>query len=93
MAVHLCLNRTKIPKDLKQEAQNISCAIEPIIGEEDKDEIVSNLNAASIFEQVTAEKIAEEQQKDPTLKLVYLLVTAGEKQKTLVITKIKSKAV
>ena len=49
-AVDLCLNSTKIPKDLKQEAQNISCAIEPIMGEEDKDEIVSNLNAVSIFE-------------------------------------------
>ena len=30
--------------------QNISCAIEPIMEEENKDEIVSNLNAVSIFE-------------------------------------------
>ena len=37
--------------------------------------------------------MAEEQQKDPTLKLVYQLVTAGEKPKTLAIAKIKSKAV
>ena len=35
----------------------------------------------SIFEQVTPEKMAEEQQKDPTLELVYQLVTAGEKPK------------
>ena len=37
--------------------------------------------------------MAEEQQKDPTLKLVYLLVTACEQPKTLAIAKIKSKAV
>ena len=37
--------------------------------------------------------MAEEQQKDPTLELVYQLVTAGEKPKTLAIAKIKSKAV
>ena len=86
-AVDLSLNSTKIPEELKQEAQNISCATEPIIGEEDKEEIVNNLNAISIFEQVTPGKMAEEQQKDPTLKLVYQLVTAGEKPKTLAIAK------
>ena len=50
-AVDLCLNSTKIPKDLKEGAQNISCAIQSIIEEEDKDkdEIVSNLNAVSIL--------------------------------------------
>ena len=80
-AVDLCLNSTKIPEDLKQKAQNISCAIEPIIEEKDEDEIVSNLNAVSIFEQVTPEKMAEEQQKDPTPELVYQLVTAGKSQK------------
>ena len=37
--------------------------------------------------------MAEEQQKDPTLELVYQLVTAGEKPKTSAIAKIKSKAV
>ena len=57
--------------------------MEPIIGEEDKDEIVSNLNVVSILEHVTPEKMAEEKQKDPTLKLVYQLVKAGEKPKTL----------
>ena len=61
--------------------------------EGDKNEIVSNLNAVSIFEGVTPEKMAEEQQKDPTLELVYQLVTAGEKPKTSAIAKIKSKAV
>ena len=91
-AVDLCLNSIKIPKDLKQEAQNISCTI---MEEEDESEnkIVSSLNAVSIFEHVTPEQMAEEQQKDPTLKLVYQLVTAGKKPKTLAIAKIKSKAV
>ena len=37
--------------------------------------------------------MSEEQQKDPTLKLVYQLVTAGEKPKTSAIAKIKPKAV
>ena len=55
--------------------------------------IVSSLNAVSTFEHVTLEQMAEEQQKDPTLQLVYQLVTAGEKPKTLAIAKIKSKAV
>ena len=57
--------------DLKQEAQNISCAVQPIVEEEDKDEIVSTLNAVSIFEQVTPKKTAHKQQKDPILELVY----------------------
>ena len=37
--------------------------------------------------------MAEEQQKVSTLKLVYQLVTAGEKPKTSAIAKINSKAV
>ena len=63
--------------------------------EEDMNEnkIVSSLNAVSTFKHVTPKQMAEEQQKDPTLELVYQLVTAGEKPKTLAIVKIKSKAV
>ena len=59
--------------------------------EEDKNEneIVSDLNAVPTFEHVTPEQIAEEQQNDPTLELVYQLVTAGEKPKTSAIAKIK----
>ena len=91
-AVDLCLNSTKIPKDLKQEVQNISCAI--MEGEDmNENKIVSSLNAVSTFEHVTQKQMAEEQQKDPTLELVYQLVTAGEKPKTSAIAKIKSKAV
>ena len=55
--------------------------------------IVSSLNAVSTFKHVTPEQMAKEQQEDSTLKLVYQLVTAGEKPKTLAIAKIKSKAV
>ena len=57
-----------------------------------EDKIVSSLNAVSTFEHVTSKQMAEEEQKDPTPKLVYQLVTAGEKPKTLAIAKIKSKA-
>ena len=90
-AVDLCLNSAKIPKDLKQQVQDISCAI---MEEEDmnENEIVSSINAVSTFEHVTPKQMAEEQQKDPTLELVYQLVTAGEKPKTSAIAKIKSKA-
>ena len=89
-AVDLCLNSTKIHEDLKQKVQNISCAI---MEEEDMNEnkIVSGLNAVSTFKHVTPKQIAEEQQKDPILKLVYHLVTAGEKPKTSAVAKIKSK--
>ena len=83
----------KIPEDLKRGLQNISCAVQSIIEEEDKDEIVSTLNAVSIFEGVTPDKMAEKQQKYPILELVYQEATAGEKPKTLAIAKIKSKAV
>ena len=55
--------------------------------------IVSGVNAVSTFEHVTPKQMAEEQQKDLALKLVYQLVTAGEKLKTWAIAKIKSKAV
>ena len=92
-AIDQCLNRSKIPKDLKQKAQYISCTVQSIVEEEDKEEIVSTVNAVSIFRKVTPEEMKEEQQKDPILKLVYKQVTAGEKLKTSAITKVKSKAV
>ena len=91
-AVDLCLNSIKIPEDLKQRVQDISCAI---MEKEDmnEDKIVSSLNAVSTLKHVTPKQMSEEQQKDPTLELVYQLVTAGEKPKTSAIAKIKSKAV
>ena len=58
-----------------------------------ENKIVSSLNAVSTFEHVTPKQMAGEQQKDPTLEWVYQLVTAGEKPKTSVIAKIKSKTV
>ena len=61
--------------------------------DENENKIVGSLNAVSTFEHVTPEQMAKEQQKDPTLKLVYQLVIAGKKLKTSAIAKIKSKAV
>ena len=58
-----------------------------------ENKIVSSLNAVSTFEHITQKQMAKEQQKDPTLELVYQLVTASEKPKTLAIAKIKSNAV
>ena len=91
-ALDQCLNSSKIPEDLKQEAQDISCAVQSMVEEEDKqeiEEIVSIEDAVSIFGKVTPDKMKEEQQKDPILELV----TTGEKSKTLAIAKVKSKAV
>ena len=98
-ALDQCLNVSKIPEVLKQEAQDISCAVQSIVEEEDKQykeklkEIISKVNAVSVFGKVSLEEMKEEQQKDLILVLVYKQVTAGKKPKTLAIAKIKSKAV
>ena len=98
-ALDQCLNGSKIPEVLKQQAQDISCAVQPIVEEEDKlyeeelKEIVSEANAVSVFGKVSPEEMKEEQQKDPIFGLVYKYVTAGEKPKTSAIAKMKSKAV
>ena len=95
-ALDQCLNGSKIPEVLKQEAQEISCAVQSIVEEEYKqeiNEIVSEVDAVSIFGKVSPEEMKEEQQKDPILKLIYKQVTAGKKPKTSAITKVKSKAV
>ena len=98
-ALDQCLNGSKIPEVLKQQSQDISCAVQSIVEEEDKQneeelkEIVSKVNAVSVFGKVSPDKMKEEQQKDPILRLVYKYVTAGKKPKTLAIAKIKSKAV
>ena len=77
----------KSPKTLSREYKTL---VVPIMEEEDmsENEIVSNINAVSTFEHVTPKQMSEEQQKDPTLELVYKLVTAGEKPKTLAIAKL-----
>ena len=98
-ALDQCLNGSKIPEVLKQEAQDISCVVQTIVEEEDKlyeeelKKVVSEVNAVSVFGNVSPEDMKEEQQKDPILGLVYKYVTAGEKPKTSAITKLKSKAV
>ena len=98
-ALDQCLNGSKIPEVLKQKAQDISCVVQSIVEEEyeqyeeELKEIVSKVNAVSVFRKVSLEEMKEEQQKDPILGLVYKQVTAGEKPKTSAITKIKSKAV
>ena len=98
-ALHQCLNGSKIPEVLKQEAQDISCAVQSIVEEEDKQneeelkQIVSEVNAVSVLGKISLEEMKEEQQKDLILGLVYKYVTAGKKPKTSAIAKIKSKAV
>ena len=89
-AIDQCLNSFKIPEDLKQKAQAISCVVQSIVEEESKEEVVSTLNAVSIFGNVTCKEMKEEQQKDLILKLVYEKVTAGEKLKVSAIAKVKS---
>ena len=66
-ALDQCFNGSKIPEVLKQEAQEISCMVQSIVEEEDKqeiDKIVSKIDAVSISGKVTPEEMKEEQQKD-----------------------------
>ena len=51
------------------------------------------LHSVSVLNQVPHEDMADEQKKDPILRLVCLYVTAREKLKTSAIVRIKSKAV
>ena len=60
---------------------------------ENENKIVSSLNAVSTFEHVTPEQMAKEQQEDPTLEMVYQLVIAGDKPKTLAIMLCKAIAI
>ena len=54
-ALDQCLNGSKIPEVLKQEAQDISCVVQSIVEEEyeqyeeELKEIVNEVNAVSIF--------------------------------------------
>ena len=62
-ALDQCLNGSKIPEDLKQEAQDISCPVESLVEKEDKQEIeekVSVVDAVSMFGKVTPEEMKEE---------------------------------
>ena len=61
--VNLYLDTTKIPDDMKKEALSISCMVQPIVEEEDAEEIEGMLNAVSVLNQVTPEDMAEEQKK------------------------------
>ena len=54
------LSTSKVPDDLKAEAQAISCAIEPVMEEEDVEEIKGMLNSVPVLNQVTPEDMAEE---------------------------------
>ena len=62
-ALDQCLNGSKIPEVLKQEAQDISCAVQTIVEEEDKlyeeelKEVVSEINAVSVFGNMSPRKI------------------------------------
>ena len=67
LALDQCLNSFKIPEDLQQKAQDISCEAQSLVEEEDKEEIVSTV---SILGKVTPEGLKEEQQKDLILDLV-----------------------
>ena len=65
-ASNQCLNGSKIPEVLKQEAQDISCTVQSIVEEEYEQyeeeikEIVSKVNAVFIFGKVSPEEMKEE---------------------------------
>ena len=54
------LDTTKVPDYLKKEALSISCMMQPVIEEEDAEEIEGMLNSVSVLNQVTPQDIAEE---------------------------------
>ena len=85
------LDTAKIPDDLKKEALSKSCTVQLIIEEKDAEEIEGMLNYVSVFNQLTPEDMAGEQEKDPILRLVCLYITAGEKLKSLAIIKINQR--
>ena len=65
------LNTTKVPDDLKKQAQSISCAIQLIMEKEDAEEIKGMLNSVSVLNQITPEDMTEEQKRrfNPELSL------------------------
>ena len=87
------LKNTKIPDDLNSKAHANSCAVQSLIEEEDKAEIMGMLNAISVFDQIIPEEIAEKQWKDLILEIVCQPVTSGERLKPSSITKCKFRAV
>ena len=72
------LNIKQIADNLIQEALSISCAVQPLIEEEDAEEIEGMLNVVSILNLVTHEDKAEEQKKDPILSIIFHTLQLGE---------------
>ena len=85
------LNATKVAYDLKKKALLISYVIQPIIEEEDVEEIQSMLNSVSFLNQVIPEDMAEGQKKNFILRLVCPYVAAREKLKSSAIAKINQR--
>ena len=72
---------TKLPNDLKNKVQTISCASQTVT--EDKAEIMTIINAVSVFNQVTSDDMAEEEWKNMILEIVHQYVRAQEKIKKI----------
>ena len=66
--VNSYMDTTKILNDLKTAALSISCALKPIIEDDDAEEIKGMLDSVSVFNQVTPEDMTKEQKKDPILR-------------------------
>ena len=49
------LNATKVPDNLKKEALSICCVIQPVMEQEDAEEIQGMLNSVSVLNQVASE--------------------------------------
>ena len=68
--VDFYVDSTKTPDDLKREVLSLSCVVQSLIEEKDAKQVKGMLNAASAFNQITLGHMAEEQRKDPILRVV-----------------------
>ena len=66
------IGTTKIPNNLKEDVQAISCTVEPLLKEEEDFKTMAQLNIMKIFGQVMSVIMGREQCREPVLGLVCL---------------------
>ena len=84
------LGGTKLPMDIRLEAQSISSVLEEL---QEESPIDVYTNKTSVFYMVPPVSMAEEQKKDPILDVVFQCVAKGIKPKPSAIAKSPSKSV
>ena len=88
----LHLAQTKLGSDLTSEVQSISCVVELLVKEQDKQEILTILSSITVLKRCHLLKWQQNNKKDPVLGLLYQYASADYKLKPSEIGKVKSKA-